>query len=143
MSLKYHCLCAALLVALLGLAGCGKKDGDSANANPATVSDERIASVKENLSRGMQAIGFAKVKSSHVGKVFLVEARTPEGGLQMAPPPPPPGMVQSLGQVTFYRGELDSVTAESLTVRKAYPTAGNFKKIEIPRGDIRSIHLAP
>ncbi len=51
-------------------------------------------------------------------------------------------MVRSVGQVAFCQGELDSVTPESLTVRKAYPTSGSFKKLEIPKADIQSIHLA-
>jgi len=52
-------------------------------------------------------------------------------------------MVRTVGQVTFYAGELDGVSPDGLTIRKAYPTAGTFKKVEIPKGDIQSIHLAP
>ncbi len=52
-------------------------------------------------------------------------------------------MVRTVGQVTFYAGELDGVSPDGLTLRKAYPTAGHFKKVEIPQGDIQSIHLAP
>jgi hypothetical protein len=91
----------------------------------------------------MQPVAFAGVKSSHVGKQCLVEARTPEGGVRIAPPPPPLGMVRTVGQVIFYAGELDNVSPDGLTIRKAYPTAGTFKKVEIPQGDIQSIHLGP
>ncbi len=133
-----------LLVALLALSGCGKKGDTGQNdTGPAAVGAEQIAAIRDSLTRGMQPVTFASVKSSDVGKQCLVEARTPEGGVRIAPPPPPLGMVQTVGQVTFYRGELDGVSPDGLTIRRAYPTAGNFKKVEIPKGDIQSIHLAP
>ncbi|HPC96354.1 MAG TPA: hypothetical protein PLU87_15515 [Sedimentisphaerales bacterium] len=137
--------CVAFLTLLLVWSGCAKKeDGDAQKgAGPAPVSAEEIAAVRNALAKGLQPVGLANIKSSDVGRQCLVEVRTPEGGVQIAPPPPPPGMVRMVGQVTFYQGELDGVTPESLTVRKAYPTSGNFKKLEIPRADIQSIHLAP
>lgn len=138
-------VCVAFLTLLLVWSGCAKKeDGDARKGvGPAPVSAEEIAAVRNALAKGMQPVAFAGLKSSHVGKECLVEVRTPEGGVPIAPPPPPPGMVRMVGQVTFYRGELDSVTPEGLTVRHAYPTSGNFKKLEIPRADIQSIYLAP
>lgn len=143
MNVKHRWFSMVLIVALLTLSSCGKKSGESNNSGPASVSAEQITAVKNALVQGMTPIGFSSVKSAHVGKMFVVEVQTPDGGLRIAPPPPPPGMIQVVGQVTFYRGELDSVSADGLTVRKAYPTAGNFKKIEIPKGDIRSIYVAP
>jgi len=138
-------VCVTFLISLLVWSGCEKKeDGDAQKGvGPAPVSAEQLAAARKSLAQGMQAVAFANVKSSDVGKQCLVEVRTPEGGVQIAPPPPPPGMVRMVGQVTFYRGELDSVTPESLTVRQAYPTSGSFKKLEIPKADIASIHLMP
>ncbi len=136
-------VCVAFLFLLLVWSGCGKRDvGEEKSEGPAPVSAEQIAAARKVLAQGMQPVALANVKSSDVGRQCLVEVRTPEGGIQIAPPPPPPGMVRMVGQVTFYQGELDGVTPESLTVRKAYPTSGSFKKLEIPRADIQSIHLA-
>ncbi len=137
-------LVAPLLIALTVLPGCSKK-GDSAakSGTPAPVNDRELAGVRTALARGMQPIGFVNLNAAHTDKGCLVEARTPDGGLHITPPPPPPGMIQRVGQVTFYRGELDGVSSDALTIRKAYPTAGNFKKIEIAKADIRAIYLAP
>jgi len=141
---RRHCLvCVAFLVLLLVWSGCSKKDaGEEKSAGPAPVSAEQLAAARKALAQGMQPVALANVKPSDVGKQCLVEVRTPVGGIQIPPPPPPPGMVRSVGQVAFCQGELDSVTPESLTVRKAYPTSGSFKKLEIPKADIQSIHLA-
>jgi hypothetical protein len=141
---RWHRSVLPLLIVFLVVLGCGKKDGSKKNGvGSMPVSAEDLAAVKTAMTRGMQPLGYGSVKSSQIGKVCVVEARTPDEGLKMVPPPPPPGMIRIVGQVTFYRGELDTITPDSLTVRKAYPTAGNFKKIEIPKGDIRSIYLAP
>jgi hypothetical protein len=143
MNRKRRRTCVMLLIVMLPLSGCGKKSDTAQNGTgPAPVSAEQIAAVRNALAKGMQPVTFVNVKSSHVGKQCLIEARTPEGGVRITPPPPPLGMVQTVGQVTFYRGELDSISPDGLTLRKAYPTAGNFKKLEIPKGDIQSIHLA-
>lgn len=144
MKIQWCRISVAFVVVLLAVSGCGKRDnGTEQTSGPAPVSAEELAAVKKAMTRGMQAIGFANLKPVHVGKGCVVETRTPDGGLQIKPPPPPPGMVHAAGQVTFYRGELDSITSESLTIRKGYPTPGNFKEIEIPKGDIRSIYLVP
>jgi hypothetical protein len=142
MKRKRRQIWVVLLTLLLVVSGCGKKDGSAQKgAGPAPVGAEQIATVRSALAKGMQPVAFANIKSSDVGKECLVETRTPEEGVQIAPPPP--GMVRMVGQVTFYRGELDSISSESLTIRKAYPTPGNFKKLEVPKGDILSIHLTP
>lgn len=131
-------------IAFLVVSGCGKKGDPGRNdSGPAPISAEQITAIRNSLAQGMKPISFGTVKASDVGKQCLVEARTPEGGVRIAPPPPPLGMVRTVGQVTFYAGELDNVSSDGLTIRKAYPTAGNFKKVEIPKGDIQSIHLAP
>jgi len=51
-------------------------------------------------------------------------------------------MVRLLGQTIIYNAELDRISDESVTVRAAYPTSGNYKRIEISRDDIQSVHLA-
>lgn len=144
--MKRRCrrIAVMLWISLLVVSGCGKKgdtgQGDTASA---AVSAEQITAIRNSLAQGMKPIGFGNVKASDAGKQCLVEARTPEGGVRITPPPPPLGMVRTVGQVTFYTGELDGVSPEGLTIRKAYPTAGHFKKVEIPQGDIQSIHLGP
>ncbi len=135
---------ALLLIATVALSGCGKKGGTAPNDSaPVPVSAEQIAAVRDTLIRGMQPVSFTRLTPSHAGKLCVVETETPQEGLQLAPPPPPPGMVHGIGQVTFYRGELDAVTPDSLTIRKPYPTSGNVKKIDIPKACIRSIYLSP
>lgn len=142
MKREYCPICVTFLIAIVVLSGCGKKDGGAQNgAGPAPVSAEQITAVRNALAQGMQQVAFTNVKPSDVGKTCLIEARTPEGGVRIPPPPPPLGMVQTAGQVTFYRGELDSILSDGLTVRRAYPTSGNVKKLAIPRADIQSIHL--
>jgi hypothetical protein len=91
------------------------------------------------MTRDMQAIAFASLKQNHVGKTCVVTARTTE----LAPPPPPPGMVRLLGETTIYRAELEVIASDSLTVRAAYPTPDHYKRLEIAKADIQSIHVAP
>jgi hypothetical protein len=141
MKVNHRWLCLLSLAALLSLAGCGKKDATADQGGPTPISDEEIAAIRSSLTQGMQFTALSKVRSSDEGKTCVVMVQMPKGGLQMIPPPPPPGMVQTLGSVAFYRGQLDSVSADSLTVRGAYPTPGNYKRLEIAKGDIRSVYL--
>jgi len=131
-------------IVFLVVSGCGKKGDPGQNdSGPAPISAEQITAIRNSLAQGMKPIGFGNVKASDAGRQCLVEARTPEGGVRIPPPPPPLGMVRTVGQVTFYAGELEGVSPDGLTLRKAYPTAGHFKKVEIPKADIQSIHLGP
>jgi len=136
-NVTYRCICLILVVACLVATGCKKK---STTTNPGTtaISQDQIDAVRDTLTRGMQAIAFGSLKQSHTGKTCVVTART----TQLGPPPPPLGMVRLLGQTTIYRGELDDVSSDSLTIRAAYPTAGRYKELEIAKEDIQSIHLA-
>lgn len=137
----FRCLFFVCVVALLTLAGC-KKETPVVGGNT-TVSDEDIAAVRDAMTRGMNKTALSSLKATDIGKKCVVTARTPVGGYQSTPPPPPPGMVRLLGQAIIYNGEFDRVSDESVTVRAAYPTAGNYKRIEIPRDDIQSFYLAP
>lgn len=142
MNVTYRCICFVLVVACLGVWGCKKK-----NATPgpetATVDQAQIDAARDVMARNMQAMAFTSLKKTHVGRKCVVTARTMQDRSQLGPPPPPPNMMRLLGQTTIYRGELDDVAPESLTIRAAYPTAGNYKKLTIAREDIASIHLAP
>ena len=115
--------------------------GQAASSTP--LSEKEIASTRDALARGMRLLTFSSVKPSHVGEECLVMTHRPDGGVRIPPPPPPPGMVQVVGQAVFYRGQLDNISPDSLTVRAAYPTAGNYKRVELQREEIQSIHLAP
>ena len=137
MNVTYRCICLILVVACLAATGCKKKDATT-DAGAATVSQTQIDAARDVMTRDMQAIAFGSLKQSHTGKTCVVTART----TQLGPPPPPLGMVRLLGQTTIYRGELDDVSSDSLTIRAAYPTAGRYKKLEIAKEDIQSIHLA-
>lgn len=137
------CLCVALIAAGLVLPGC-KKKGVASGSGPgaATVSQEQIDEVRDAVTRNMQKVSFASLTKGHVGRTCVVTARTMEDTTKLGPPPPPPGMVRLMGQTTLYRGELDDVSPDGLTIRAAYPTPGNFKKLQIAKEDIQSIHLA-
>ena len=41
-----------------------------------------------------------------------------------------------------HRGQLDGLSADGLKIRAAYPTAGNYKALEIASDDIQSVYLA-
>ena len=142
MNVTYRCICFVLIVACLGVWGCKKKNA-TADPEAATISQSQIDAVRDTVTRDMQRMAFSSLKETHVGKNCVVVARTMEDTAQLGPPPPPLGMVRLLGQTTLYRGELDDVAPESLTIRAAYPTAGRYKKLEIAKEDIQSIHLAP
>jgi hypothetical protein len=125
---------------LLASPGCKKKTATT--GGDATVSAENIAAVRDALTRGMSRTAISNLKATHVGKQCVVTAQVPADGLDLGSAPPPPGMVRLLGQTILYHAELDRISDESLTVRAAYPTSGNYKRIEIARDDIQSIHLA-
>jgi hypothetical protein len=106
------------------------------------MSAEDIAAARDVVTRGMREIAVDKLGASDTGKNCVVMAHTPADGYAPVPPPPPPGMVRLMGETIMYRGEFDKVSADSLTIRAAYPTPGNYKRIEIPLDDVQSCHLA-
>jgi hypothetical protein len=125
---------------LLASPGCKQKT--SATGGDATVSGEEIASVRDTMTRGMKRMALDNLKATHVGRRCVVTAHAPAGGYQPAPPPLPPGMVRVLGRTLIYSAEFDHVSDDSITVRAAYPTAGNYKRMEIARDDVQSVYLA-
>jgi hypothetical protein len=137
-----RCICLILVAACLVAAGC-KKKGTTTSPGTTAISQDQIDAARDMLTRDMQKMAFTSLKKTHVGKNCVVVARTMEDTAKLGPPPPPLGMVRLLGQTTIYRGELDDVSSGSLTIRAAYPTAGRYKKLEIAKEDIQSIHLAP
>lgn len=141
MNVTYRCICLILVAACLGISGCKKKNATTSQ-EAATVNQAQIDAARDVMTRGMQEMVFSSLKKTHAGRKCVITARTMEDRSQLGPPPPPLGMVRLLGQTTLYRGELDDVASESLTIRAAYPTAGNYKKLTIAKEDIQSIHLA-
>lgn len=140
MSTAYHCLFYVCLVVVLTSTGCKKRT--STTGTDTAVSAEEIAAVRDTLTRGMNKMAPGSLKATHIGRKCVVTAHVPAGGYQPTPPPPPPGVVRVLGQTIICSAELDGVSDDSITVRAAYPTSGNYKRIEIPRDDIQSVHLA-
>jgi len=140
-NVTYRCICLVLVAACLAGSGC-KKQG-AATGSGATVSQAQIDAARDAMTRDMQEIAFDSLKKTHAGRKCVVTARTMEDTAQLGPPPPPLGMVRLLGQTTLYRGEFDDVSPDRLTLRAAYPTAGHYKRLEIAKEDIQSIHLAP
>ena len=138
MNRRAWCIGLIVTVVPLALIGC-KKTGRNAQAAP--VSAERVASTRDALTREMRKVTVDKLGPSHRATKCVVVAYAPAGGYQPDPSPPPPGMVHLLGETIIYNGEFDSISADALTVRAAYPTPGNYKRMEIPRDDIQSVHL--
>ncbi|MBN2128016.1 MAG: hypothetical protein JW741_00900 [Sedimentisphaerales bacterium] len=142
MNAGYRCACVILALACMAVSGCKEKDTTSdSDPGQATVSQAEIDAVRDAVTRNMRKITFGDLRTAPVGTKCVVTARTMEDRAQLGPPPPPPGMVRLLGQTTIYRGELDGVAPDGLTIRAAYPTAGNYKKLKIAKEDIQSIHL--
>jgi len=140
-NVTYRCICVVLAAACLVVSGC-KKKGATTDPGTATISQDQIDAARDGMTHDMQEIDFGSLKKTHAGKKCVVTARTMEDTAQLGPPPPPPGMVRLLGSTTIYRGELDDVSPGSLTIRAAYPTPGHYKRLEIAKEDIQSIHLA-
>ncbi len=144
MRMKYCCIWIVVGVMVLSSVGCKKKGtGATGDGQKVTVDTEQVNAARDVLARGMQEIPFDQLEASQTGKKCVITARMPAGGYKPVPPPPPPGMVRLVGPAIIYSGELDEVSAEGITVRGAYPTPGNYKRIEIPRDDIQSIDVAP
>ncbi|MHC4518688.1 MAG: hypothetical protein ACYTAS_08885 [Planctomycetota bacterium] len=137
MTVRRCSICVIAGIVLVGLAGCQKK-----NASGRSVSAEDIKAVRDVLARRMSEIAVDELSATHTGKKCVVVAHMPAGGYKPTPPPPPRGMVHLMGQTVIYCGELDAVSGDSITVRAAYPTPGNYKRIDIPRADVQSCHLA-
>ena len=139
---RLYCLCVLLIAASLMLPGCKKKSAASGSgAGAATVGQDQIDAVRDAMTRDMQEVSFTSLTRTHIGRKCVVTARTIEDTTKLGPPPPL-GMVRLMGQTTIYRGEIDDVSPGGLTVRAAYPTPGNFKKLKIAKEDIQSIHVA-
>jgi hypothetical protein len=140
-NVTYRCICLILVAACLVATGCKKKD-TTTDPETTTISQDQIDAVRDTMTRDMQEMAFGSLKKTHAGRKCVVMARNMKDTTQLGPAPPPPGMMRLLGQTTIYRGELDAVSSDSLAIRAAYPTSGNYKKLEIAKEDIQSIHLA-
>jgi len=124
-------------LAFLALAGCKRARTETDEAGPRIDSAQATAAYNA-LTQGMTAIAFDGLTASHVGRQLAILARTPD---RADPPPPPRGMVKRMGDASIYTAELAEIGPDSIKIRAAYPTSGNFKIIEIPRADIQAIHM--
>jgi len=136
------CRCLFIFCLTVLLISMGSKEKTSATAGNATLSAEDIASVRDSLAHGMSEMVLGELNSTHLGKKCVVIACTPTGSYRPTAPPPPPDMVRVVGQTLIYHAEFDRISDDSITVRSAYPTAGTYKRMEIPRDDIQSFYLA-
>jgi hypothetical protein len=129
-----------LLVAMTGCKPGREKAGGSGQVG--AVSPSEIAVVKEGMTRGMREIAPDNLGAGQVGRQCVVIARTADERNRAGAAPPPLGMVRKFGPVTAYKGEIVDVSPAGLRIRAPYPTSGQYKFIEISRGDIQSVHLA-
>jgi hypothetical protein len=144
MRLRHSCSCLAAAALLVMTTGCRRgreetgRSGQVGAANPA-----EMAAVKEAMTRGMQEIALDDLSTAHLARQCVVIARTSSEQARADTVPPPLGMVRRFGAVTAYKGELLDVSSTRLKIRAPYPTSGQYKVIEIARGEVQSIHLAP
>lgn len=139
----YGLLCLAAALVLVIVAGCKPRHGTSRPSQSAPGPDPaQIAAAKEALTRGMQEIAFGNLTTAHIGRQCVVIARRAEDPAGSNAAPPPLGMVLRLGQTTLYKGELQELSSDRLTVRAPYPTSGRYKTVEVLRSDIESVYLA-
>jgi hypothetical protein len=136
--MRYWPIWVVFSIVLASVTGCEKK-----NTGGTSVNAEDITAVRDILARGMRETAVSELTPADRGKKCVVTAAAPAGGYRPTPPPPPPGMVRPMGQAIIYSGEFDGVSADSLTVLAAYPTPGNYKRIDISKDDVQSFHLAP
>jgi hypothetical protein len=143
MSVKYFLLCTAAMGLFTIGAGCKPKDSEAdAARQPSGPSPEQIAATIEALTKGMRRTSLPNLNNQHIGKECVVVAATPDAGARPKGSPPPLGMVRRMGETTIYQAEIEDVSSDTLTIRAAYPSSGEYKIITISKGDIESIHLA-
>jgi len=131
------------IVALVTVVGCKPRsdEGHQTKSTPGPGPAE-IASVRDGMTRGMQEVAFDSLTPAQIGKQCVVIARQAGDQTGNDSAPPPLGMVLRLGQTTIYKGEIQELSSDHLTIRAPYPTSGRYKTIELPRSEIESIHLA-
>ena len=129
----------AIVVVSGTLVGCKPKEEPS-DVSSVRVSSGQVASMRDALAKGMQAVHFSNLSQSHVGRTCVIVTKTPD--LNGPPGPPPPlGMVYRLGSTSIYKAHIRSISADALEIEEPYPGSSNKKVIEIPQADIQSIHL--
>jgi len=143
MTMEYRNLCLAVAIALVTVASCKPRNDENRQSRDAPgASPAEVTAVRDAMTRGMQEVAFDSLAAVHVGKQCVVTARAAGDGAGSDPAPPPLGMVLMLGQITIYKGEIQELSPDRLSIRAPYPTSGRYKTIEVPRSDIESIHLA-
>ncbi len=143
MRMKYHCLALMMALAVLLTANCKPRNNGARPSAPAPgPSPAEIAAARDALARGMEPIALTSLTAAYVGRQCVVTTQTTKEAVGSDSAPPPLGMVHKLGTTTIYKGEIQEVSVDRLTIRAAYPTSGRYKIVEIPRVDIQSLHVA-
>lgn len=131
-----------VLAVLIAVPGCKRKETDRPSEAGAPLPAD-VASVRDALVSGMEVVTPSELTERHIGQPCVVTAHTPPGGSPVGPPPPPLGMVRRIGRTTtIYKGQIESISADRLTVRAPYPGSDQYKIIEVPRAHIESVHLS-
>jgi hypothetical protein len=143
MRIDSRSLCLTIAIIVVTTAGCKpRSDGGRQSGQTSEPSAADVTAVRDALTRGMQQTTFGSLAAANVGRQCVVTARAPAEGTGADQGPPPLGMVRKLGQTVIYKGEIQEVSPDALKIRAAYPTAGRYKTIEIPRPYIQSLHVA-
>jgi hypothetical protein len=125
-----------LLVVLFTGFGCKGKKSNLAE----TASDPaEVEAYQTMVASGMKDISFSQIKQGHVGKQCVITASTPK---KRSPTPPPRGTMRTLGDVSVYKAELESITPDGLKIRAPY-ASGNYWSVDIAEAQIISIAVAP
>ncbi len=133
---KFRYISLLLLMALLAGSGC---KGEKSNLAETASDPAQVESLRTSLSSGMKDISFAQLKQGHVGKQCVITGSTPK---KRGPTPPPRGAMRTMGDVSVYKAELESISVESLKIRAPYG-GGNYWSMEITEAQIISIAVAP
>ncbi len=124
-----------LLVILLSGSGCKEK---SSNLSETASDPAEVQAYKKRIASGMKEVSFAQLQQGQVGKQCVITANTPE---KRSPTPPPRGTMRTMGDISIYKAELESIGSDSLKIRAAH-AGGSYWSVEIGEAQIKSIAIA-
>ena len=123
-----------LLVMLFTGSGCKEK---SSNLSETASDPAEVQAYKQRIASDMKEIGFAQLQQGQVGKQCVITANTPE---KRSPTPPPRGAMRTMGDVSIYKAELESIGPDSLKIRAPH-ASGTYWSVEIGGAQIRPIAI--
>ena len=133
---KLRCISLLVLIALLAGSGC---KGKKSNLAESASDPAEVEAYQKTVASGMKDVSFAQLKQGHVGKQCVITASTPK---KRSPTPPPRGAMRSMGDVSVYKAELESISPEGLKIRASF-ASGNYWSVDIAETQIISIAVAP